>query len=95
VSYYVVYNPGTVNVHNPFEVYRLVNGAYVLQSGEPVWIPEIGLGLAEDKVPIEPGRGWLYWYDQTAIGSLHQQKWLSRLNSSWSRSGITEELLAD
>jgi len=21
-----------------------VNGAYVLQSGEPVWIPEIGLG---------------------------------------------------
>jgi len=93
VSYYVVYNPGTVAVtHNPFEVYRLVNGAYVLQSGEPVWIPEIGLGLAEDKVPIEPGRGGCTGMTKAAIGSLHQQKWLSRLKQQLEQAAESQRI---
>lgn len=50
---------------NPFEVYRLVNGAYVLQSGEPVWIPEIGLGIGRGQGTYRAWtREWLYWYDQ-------------------------------
>jgi len=41
-----------------------VNGKYELQSGNPVWMPEIGLGIG-----CEMGnysgvtREWLYWYD--------------------------------
>ncbi|MEH2211736.1 MAG: hypothetical protein V7K84_14090 [Nostoc sp.] len=31
--------------HQPFEVYRLVDGSYQLQIGEPFWMPEIGLGI--------------------------------------------------
>ena len=47
VLYYVVYNPEfhQRDKHDPFEVYRLENGSYVRQAGEPVWMPEIGLGI--------------------------------------------------
>lgn len=47
VSYYVIFNPDfwRRDQHQPLEVYRLVNGAYQLQIGEPFWMPEIGLGI--------------------------------------------------
>jgi len=49
----------------PFEVYRLVDGEYVRQSGDPVWIPEIGLGIGRSQGTYEGWtREWLYWYDQ-------------------------------
>ncbi len=66
VTYYTVYNPEYYIRHNhsPFEVYRLVHGTYVLQSGEPFWMPEIGLGIGRAQ-GIYRGwnREWLYWYD--------------------------------
>jgi Uma2 family endonuclease len=45
--YYVIYNPEywKRDRHQPFEVYKLVNGAYQLQIGEPYWMPEAGLAL--------------------------------------------------
>jgi hypothetical protein len=70
VLYYIVYNPEywQRDKHQAFEIYRLTNGKYVLQSGEPFYMPEIGLGI---------GRGvgtycgwtqeWLYWYDETGL----------------------------
>ena len=67
VLYYVVYNPDywRRDKHEPFEVYRLVNGRYVRQLGEPAWMPEIGLGIGRFRGTYE---GWtrelLYWYDQ-------------------------------
>ena len=67
VLYYVVYNPDYYqrNKHQPFEVYRLVDGEYILQSGEPVWIPEIGLGIGRAQgIHQAWTREWLYWYDQ-------------------------------
>lgn len=67
VLYYVVYNPDyhQRNKHQPFEVYRLVDGEYILQSGEPVWIPEIGLGIGREQgTYLAWTREWLYWYDQ-------------------------------
>ena len=67
VLYYVVYNPEYYNRsgHNEFEVYRLVNGVYVLQSSEPVWMPEIGLGIGRGQGTYRAWtREWLYWYDQ-------------------------------
>jgi Uma2 family endonuclease len=47
VLYYVIYNPEywKRDGHQPFEVYKLVNGVYQLQIGEPYWFPEIGLGI--------------------------------------------------
>ncbi len=47
VLYYVICNPDywKRDRHQPFEVYKLVNGSYQLQIGEPFWMPEIGLGI--------------------------------------------------
>jgi Uma2 family endonuclease len=66
ILYYVVYAPLRKRKAR-FQVYKLINGAYVLQSegGKPYWMPEIGLGIGS-----EPGsygckqRELLYWYDK-------------------------------
>ncbi|MGC1307626.1 MAG: Uma2 family endonuclease [Phormidesmis sp.] len=67
VLYYVVYNPEywQRDQHNPFEVYKLESGEYRLQSGEPYWMPEVGLGIGRyqtefGKLPQEI----LTWYDE-------------------------------
>ena len=67
VSYYLVYNPEYYKrgKHKPLEVYHLVNGQYVLQASEPVWIPEVGLGIGRGEGTYRAWtREWLYWYDQ-------------------------------
>jgi Uma2 family endonuclease len=67
VLYYVIYNPDywRRDQHDPFEVYRLVNGVYERQTGNPVWMPEIELGIGCE-VGTHEGctREWLYWYNQ-------------------------------
>ena len=67
VLYYVIYNPNYYqrDKHEPFEVYCLQGSDYVRLCGEPVWLPEIGLGIGRE-VGIFEGwrREWLYWYDQ-------------------------------
>jgi Uma2 family endonuclease len=67
VLYYVIYNSDhwKRDGHDPFEVYRLDNGRYRRQLGNPVWMPEIGLGIGME-VGVLSGlsRQWLYWYDQ-------------------------------
>lgn len=47
VLYYVVYNPNfwQRDRHQPFEVYKLIEGSYQLQIGEPYWMPEAEIGL--------------------------------------------------
>jgi Uma2 family endonuclease len=47
ILYYVIYNREywQRDGHQPLEIYRLVQGQYQLQSGEPFWMPEIGLGI--------------------------------------------------
>jgi len=67
VLYYTIYNPDywKRDEQAPFEVYRLVNGAYLRQPGNPVWMPEIGLGIGYELGTHEDWtRDWLYWYDQ-------------------------------
>lgn len=75
ILYYVIYASDRRQRKNrePFEVYRLVNGTYVRQSGDPVWMPEIGLGIGrmrQAQASLTQGtyegwtREWLYWYDQ-------------------------------
>ncbi|MCC5639304.1 Uma2 family endonuclease [Nostoc sp. CHAB 5844] len=74
VLYYVVYNPQR-RKKPPLEVYRLINGEYVLQTGDRVWLPEIGLAIG-----YEPGtyqgitRDWLYWYNEQGIRFLSPEE---------------------
>jgi Uma2 family endonuclease len=66
VLYYVIYN--SKRRRKPkLEIYKLVNGKYELQERNPVWMPEIGLGIGYERG--EYGgvtRDWLYWYDKDA-----------------------------
>ncbi|MBW4618686.1 MAG: Uma2 family endonuclease [Cyanosarcina radialis HA8281-LM2] len=64
VSYYVIYSPRRRRKPK-LEVHRLVNGSYILQEGNPVWLPEIDLAIGSERgtyLGIE--REWLYWYDE-------------------------------
>ncbi len=66
VLYYVVYNPQYWKryKHQPFEVYKLIDGQYQLQAGEPFWMSEIGLGIGR-ATSWSGGleREVLYWYN--------------------------------
>ncbi|MGB3654710.1 MAG: Uma2 family endonuclease [Rivularia sp. (in: cyanobacteria)] len=65
ILYYVVYNPHRRR-KAPLEVYKLVNAEYVLQSGNPVWLPEIGLGIGHERGTYQGiTREWLYWYNES------------------------------
>jgi len=67
VLYYVIYNPyfWRRDGHQPFEVYKRINGQYELQIGEPYWMPEIGLGIGRCPLPDDPfKREVLGWYDE-------------------------------
>ncbi len=75
VLYYVVYNPvyWRRDGQLPFEVYKLVNGAYQLQVGEPFWMPEIGLGMGRSRLPDDPlEREALTWYDASGQRQLSE-----------------------
>ncbi|MBW4698923.1 MAG: Uma2 family endonuclease [Aphanocapsa lilacina HA4352-LM1] len=65
VLYYAVYDPeGFQPKHERLEVYRLVDGAYVRMVGEPVWLPEIGLGLGRAEAALSGWeREWLFWFN--------------------------------
>lgn len=65
ILYYAIYVPSrTRRDRQPLEIYRLIDGEYQLQSGNPVWRPEIGLGLGRDRgTYLGRTREWLYWYD--------------------------------
>ncbi|MEH2081694.1 MAG: Uma2 family endonuclease [Nostoc sp.] len=64
ILYYVVYNP--FRRHKPrLEVYKLVNNVYELHDGNPVWLPEIGLGIGIERgTYLGVPREWMYWYNQ-------------------------------
>ncbi|WP_055077743.1 Uma2 family endonuclease [Pseudanabaena sp. 'Roaring Creek'] len=67
IKYYVIYNPQfwRRDGHLPFEVYKLVDDDYQLQIGEPLWMPEIGLGIGRCVLPSDRfGREVLSWFDQ-------------------------------
>ncbi|MGB7272511.1 MAG: Uma2 family endonuclease, partial [Geitlerinemataceae cyanobacterium] len=63
VLYYVIYSSRRRRKPR-LEVHKLVNGKYELQSGNPIWMPEIGLGIGYDRGNYSGvTREWLYWYD--------------------------------
>ncbi len=65
--YYVIYNPDywQRDKQEPLEVYRLTEGIYERQVGEPIWMPEVELGIGRELGTCEQWqRDWLYWYDE-------------------------------
>ncbi|MBC6478474.1 MAG: Uma2 family endonuclease [Hormoscilla sp. GM7CHS1pb] len=76
--YYVIYNPFCRPIgsgrrgrrsrhadHQPLEVYKLEEDQYRLLSGNPIWLPEIGLGIGTGLGRYRGrSREWVYWYDQ-------------------------------
>jgi Uma2 family endonuclease len=67
VLYYTIYNPkhASRDQHEMFEVYKLEQGQYVRQLGNPVWMAELGLGIGHEVRQQEGAiRDWLYWYDE-------------------------------
>lgn len=54
VLYYVIYNPEfwRRDGHQPFEVYKLVDGRYQQKIGEPYWMPEVGLAIGRSQQVI-------------------------------------------
>jgi Uma2 family endonuclease len=64
VLYYVIYSSRRRRKPR-LEVYKLVNGKYELQPGNPVWLSEIGLGIGCERGNYGGvTREWLYWYDE-------------------------------
>ncbi|MEH2253419.1 Uma2 family endonuclease [Nostoc sp.] len=64
ILYYVVYNPFR-RCKPRLEVYKLVNNVYELDDGNPVWLPEIGLGIGIERgTYLGIPRKWMYWYNQ-------------------------------
>ena len=70
IRYYAVYLPNPSSSararrqRQPLEVYELIDDTYQLLEGEPIWLPEIGLGLGRERgIYLGREREWLYWYD--------------------------------
>jgi Uma2 family endonuclease len=69
ILYYLVYSP-LLKRKTRFQLYKLVEGKYVLQSSgqQPYWMPEIGLAIgAENRVYGDNEREWLYWYNENDV----------------------------
>lgn len=67
IPYYAIYVPSRRRRRRrpPLEVFRLINGAYVLMTGDRIWLPEIGLALGRDRgTYLGRDREWLYWFDE-------------------------------
>ncbi|AUS99849.1 hypothetical protein CLI64_05295 [Nostoc sp. CENA543] len=64
ILYYVIYSSRRRRKPH-LEVHKLVNGKYELQTGNPVWLPEIGLGIGCERGNYcGVTREWMYWYDE-------------------------------
>ncbi|RAM51112.1 MAG: hypothetical protein C6Y22_12085 [Hapalosiphonaceae cyanobacterium JJU2] len=65
VLYYVIYSSRRRRKPR-LEVHKLINGKYELQAENPVWLPEIGLGIGCERGTYSGVmREWLYWYDES------------------------------
>jgi Uma2 family endonuclease len=69
ILYYLIYAPLRKRKAK-FQLYKLVNGEYVLQSNgqQPYWMPEIGIAIGTEKrIYRNRQREWLYWYDENQM----------------------------
>jgi hypothetical protein len=64
ILYYVVYNP--LRKRKPsLEIYKLIQGKYVQMVGNPVWMPELGIGIGKARLDHQGyDREWVFWFDE-------------------------------
>lgn len=81
VLYYVVYNPDPSRYgprkrrSDRLEVYRLESGRYRRVPGDPVWMPEIGLGIGYGSTVIGGVElACLYWFDEAGRPYPHPEE---------------------
>jgi Uma2 family endonuclease len=66
ILYYLIYAP-LLKKKARFQLYKLIEGEYVLQSDgqQPYWMPEIELGIGVETFNYSnTEREWLFWYDE-------------------------------
>lgn len=98
VLYYVVYNPEfwRRDGHQPFEVYKLVNGVYELQIGEPYWMPEVGLGIGRCQMVFgNVAQEQLAWFDQSSDRYLTAEERAERMAQYLRSLGINPDRLPE
>jgi Putative restriction endonuclease len=69
ILYYLVYAP-LLRKKARFQLYKLIQGKYVLQSdgNQPYWMPEIGLGIGVERITyVGREREWLLWYNEQGV----------------------------
>ena len=95
ILYYVIYAPTRLRrKRQKLEVYRLVEGQYILQPGDTVWMPEIGLGIGREQGTYQGRkREWLYWYDQNSTRYTTQEEQLQNLLAKLQQQGIDPNTL--
>ncbi len=78
ILYYVIYSSRRRRKPR-LEVHKLVDGNYVLQSGNPVWMPEIGLGIGCERGNYSGvTREWLYWYNEQGQRYPSPEEWVKQ-----------------
>jgi Uma2 family endonuclease len=94
VLYYTIYSSRRRRKPK-LEVHKLVNGVYELQAGNPVWMPEIGLGIGCERGNYGGvTREWLYWYDATGKRYLTPNEMIQQESQRAERSAERAERLA-
>ncbi len=78
ILYYVVYSSRRRRKPR-LEVHKLIDGEYVLQEGNPIWMTEIGLGIGCERGNYSGvTREWLYWYDKQGKRYPTPQEWIQQ-----------------
>ncbi|MBD2495524.1 hypothetical protein BCD64_19185 [Nostoc sp. MBR 210] len=90
ILYYVIYAPTRLRrKRQRLEVYRLVEGKYILQLGDKVWLPEIGLGIGREQGTYQGRtREWLFWYDENGNRYQTAEEQLQNLLTKLQQQGI-------
>jgi Uma2 family endonuclease len=91
VLYYVIYNPEfwQRDGHHPFEVYKLVDNSYCLQIGEPLWLPEVGLGIGRcPEIFGATGEEVLSWFDDRGNRYLRSEERAAKLAEKLRELGV-------
>lgn len=95
--YYAIYDPTPKYRRrlkrrpDALEIYLLVDGAYLRQTPEPVWMPEIGLALGRKRGSHQNiEREWLYWYNQEGQPYLTPEERIEQ--EQFARGQVTDAL---
>jgi Uma2 family endonuclease len=88
---YVIYNPKRRRKAR-LEIYKLIQGSYELQNANPLWMPEIGLGIGSERASYDRlTREWLYWYVRDGKRYSTPAERIERLEAKLRALGIDPE----